>query len=335
MKGRKQNLQRSPGKSVRAPSLGNDKRNQFSLQRDLALELAKASSLHEALSLTIHAVVQTSGSDSAGIYLRNNATGRLELAMSIGPSEELYKRITQADDAPETPLYTSINESLPFRDALATEGIRSVAVIPVLHLGRFIACFNGGVCQADALPASTRSMLELMGVNLSIVIGRLRAQQELQEELSRVKRVEESFDAKTQSLEEMNAALKVLLNGREKDNHELTGKVLSNVEHLIQPYVTKLKNSKLDITQAVWIDIVETNLREITSPFLRNLNAANFTPREIEIIQLLKEGRTSKAIADLLNISFQGVEIHRHRIRKKLGLNNKKTNLQAHLFSLV
>ena len=133
----------------------------------------------------------------------------------------------------------------------------------------------------------------------------------------------------------MNAALKVLLNGREKDKYELAERVMSNVEQLIQPYVRKLKASKLDVSQEAWVDIIETNLREITSPFLKNAGAFNFTPKELEVIQLLKEGRSTKEIAELLHVCEGAVEMHRHRVRKKLGLNKKKTNLQAYLFSLV
>ena len=183
--------------------------------------------------------------------------------------------------------------------------------------------------------ASSRSTLELIGVQFGNIVARLKAEQELKTDLERLKQAEESLETKTRSLEEVNAALKVLLNGREKDSNELTGKILSNVEQLILPYVRKLKASNLDIGQKAWVDIIATNLREITSPFLRNLNAPQFTQRELEIIQLLKQGLTSKEIADMLHIKYEGVEIHRHKIRKKLGLANTKTNLQAYLFSLV
>jgi DNA-binding CsgD family transcriptional regulator len=237
----------------------------------------------------------------------------------------------------ENPIYFSANEraGLPFREAVVAEGIRSVAVIPVLYQRGVIACFNAGSRGADTILSSSRSTLELIGMQFGNIIARLQAEQELRQDLKRRKQIEEALDVKSRCLEETNAALKALLNGRERDSNELTGKITSNVEQLIQPYVRKLKESKLDVSQAAWVDIIETNLREITSPFLRNLNASHFTPRELEIIQLLKEGRTSKEIAELLHITFQGVELHRHRIRKKLGLNKKKTNLQAYLFSLV
>jgi PAS domain S-box-containing protein len=320
---------------------------QLILQRDLALELAKATALDEALSLTIRAVTHAVGCECAGIYLTDSSTGDLELVSSIGLSEEFLTKVARVaarsdewslvQKEKENPVYFSAKENVdtPYREAFLAEGIRSVTFIPVLHEGGVIACFNAGSREADSIPASSRSTLELIGAQFGNIIARLQAEHEAQKDLQRRAQIEEALETKSRSLEEVNAALKVLLNGRERDNNELTGKVLSNVEQLIQPYVKKLKASNLDISQAAWVDIIETNLREITSPFLRNLDAAHFTPRELEIIQLLKEGRTSKEIGEFLHITFQGVEIHRHRIRKKLGLKNKKTNLQAHLFSLV
>jgi PAS domain S-box-containing protein len=319
---------------------------QLILQRDLALDLAKVSSLDEALSLTIHAVAQISGCECAGIYLRNSATDDLELASSAGLSEEFLKEVARAaagSDAwlfvnkkKESPAYLSVDENkkMAYREALIAEGIRSVAVIPVLYEGGVIACFNAGSRGADTIPASSRSTLELIGAQLGNIIVRLQAEQELQKDLEGRKQMEETLEIKARSLEEMNRALKELLNGREKDKNDLAEKVMSNVDHLVRPYVRKLKTSKLDVSQETWVDIIETNLQEITSPFLKNAAAFNLTPKEHEVIQLLKEGKSTKDIAELLHVCEGGIELHRHRIRKKLGLHNKKTNLQSYLFFL-
>jgi DNA-binding NarL/FixJ family response regulator len=44
------------------------------------------------------------------------------------------------------------------------------------------------------------------------------------------------------------------------------------------------------------------------------------TPREREVLQLLAEGRSSKAISEKLNLSERTVETHRHNIMKKLNI---------------
>ena len=47
------------------------------------------------------------------------------------------------------------------------------------------------------------------------------------------------------------------------------------------------------------------------------------TPREVEIVQLIAESRTSREIAELLTISEKTVERHRANILDKLGLRDR------------
>ena len=51
-------------------------------------------------------------------------------------------------------------------------------------------------------------------------------------------------------------------------------------------------------------------------------NINTLTEREIHIVNLIKEGKTSKEIATVLEISLKTVEVHRHNILKKLKLKN-------------
>lgn len=47
-----------------------------------------------------------------------------------------------------------------------------------------------------------------------------------------------------------------------------------------------------------------------------------FTAREVEILALIGEGKTSKEIAGLLQLSVQTVANHRKHICKKLGVHS-------------
>ena len=156
----------------------------------------------------------------------------------------------------------------------------------------------------------------------------------LLDEVDRRKHAEESLDIKSQNLEEVNTALRVLLKQREGDKTELEENILSNVKELILPYVERLKRSRLDAVQASTIDIIEGNLREITSPLVRKLQTFDLTPKEFEVVSYLKTGKTTKQIAEFLGVSPRAVEFHRYNIRKKLGIGQKKTNLRAYLLSM-
>jgi DNA-binding CsgD family transcriptional regulator len=95
-----------------------------------------------------------------------------------------------------------------------------------------------------------------------------------------------------------------------------------------------LRETRLDTNQALLVDIVEQNLRDIISTFPKRMNTFGFTPKEMEVIFLVREGTTTKQIAQLLHVSMDAVSRHRYHIRKKLGVNKKRSNLRSHLMSL-
>jgi DNA-binding CsgD family transcriptional regulator len=130
--------------------------------------------------------------------------------------------------------------------------------------------------------------------------------------------------------------MKVLLEQREKDKNELEEKVLTNVRGLLLPCLERLQGCRLNDRQKVYADILETNLNAIISPFLHSLSSRslNLTPAEIQVAGLVKDGKTSKEIASLMNVSERGVEFHRNNIRRKLGMTNAKKNLRSYLMSL-
>lgn len=151
-----------------------------------------------------------------------------------------------------------------------------------------------------------------------------------------LKKREQELEEKSRNLEDANTALTVLLKRREEDRAELEDKVTCNVRELILPYIENLKITHVDSHQSNQLKILERNVSEIISPFLRTLSSKypNLTPTEIKVINFIKEGRTTKEMAKLVNASARTVEVHRDNIRKKLGLKNRKANLRSHLLSL-
>lgn len=155
----------------------------------------------------------------------------------------------------------------------------------------------------------------------------------VQEELERK---EAELRNERERLEETNIALRVLLRQREQDKKKIEATIYSNVDRLVLPYLEQLLHGRLSEKQQTLAAVIDANLRDIISPFLHNLSAVNMllTPQEIEVANLVRSGRTSKEIADLLGISASGVDFHRKRLRQKLGLTNSAKNLRAYLLSL-
>ena len=138
------------------------------------------------------------------------------------------------------------------------------------------------------------------------------------------------LEEKTKNLLEVNTALNVLLQKREKDKKILEDNFVANIGSLVLPYVEKLRKNNLDTQQQFCLDTIEKHLNEIASPLLNNMRQYDLTRREIQIASLIKDSKTTKEISKTLGIGEGSIDTHRKNIRKKLGLD-RTSNLQSHL----
>ncbi|OPY78987.1 MAG: Oxygen sensor protein DosP [Syntrophorhabdus sp. PtaU1.Bin153] len=191
--------------------------------------------------------------------------------------------------------------------------------------------FEAKVCRYDGTPFDAElnlSRIELEGECLIQTIIR---------DITYRKETERILETKSLNLEEVNTALRVLLQERARDKDELEEKIVRNVKELVLPYIDTLKQRYVDNTQLVYLEIVETNLKNIVSPFMQKMTTIypNLTPTEIKVANLIRDGKTVKEIANIFGISVSSINSHRQHIRNKLGLANKKTNLKTYLLSLT
>jgi PAS domain S-box-containing protein len=181
------------------------------------------------------------------------------------------------------------------------------------------------IITISMIPGTKKSVASFVDIT-----ERKRAEKEL-------KNREAELQINSANLKEVNTALRILLKQREEDKNELESKVLSNVKELVLPYIEKIKKLRLDRRSLAYIDTLESNLKDIISPFSYKLSSQylNLTPKELQVANLIREGKTSKEIAEMTNVSRSAIDIHRYRIRNKLGLNNKKANLRSYLSSFT
>ena len=201
---------------------------------------------------------------------------------------------------------------------------------------------RSGIIYYDDVPIKTKAgqtfyvdiylvdRARLVQCNIRDITERKQAEEAL-------RKSERELKAKTENLEEVNAALNVLLKRVEAGRIELEEKILSNIRELVLPNIDRLKKTQLSDHQASYLMVIETNLDNITSSFLYHLKMRylNLTHREVQIASLVKEGKSTKEIAELLNIAIKTVVFHRNSLRNKLGLKNQKANLQAHLLTFT
>jgi len=148
---------------------------------------------------------------------------------------------------------------------------------------------------------------------------------------------ENELTAKATELEEANAALRVLLKKRDEDRKELEEKFLFNIQELVYPFLDRLKTTRLASKQKSYLAVVESNLNSLISPYGKAFpdGFLKLTPAELQVANFITRGKTTKEIADILNLSNKTIESHRKNIRKKIGIKNKKVNLRTQLLDYM
>ncbi len=141
---------------------------------------------------------------------------------------------------------------------------------------------------------------------------------------------------RAKELDEANNALKFLLQQTNDAKSDIEKNITANIKGLILPHLIDLDNLVSGKREKEHIAAIKENLNRVTAPFSRHLakEAASLTPREMQVADMVRLGRTNKEIAEILGISARTVESYRDALRRKLNLKNKKVNLRSYLMSI-
>lgn len=154
--------------------------------------------------------------------------------------------------------------------------------------------------------------------------------------LSDLRAAHREIQREHQALQEANIALRAVLSRLEEEKHGIKASVAANIQKVIMPIVFELE---LEVTgrQRSYVTLLRRSLQEITSPFLTQIarDHVQLTPVEIAISTMIRNGLSTKEIAQLRCISPATVRRHRENVRRKLGLRNRKANLATYLQASV
>ena len=153
--------------------------------RDLGVALSAETRLDEGLRLCLETGIEISGMDCGGIYLVDAASGAVDLAFQ----KELPPNHLSSYDfhsaratliAAGKPIYSSDREvGVPLTGEKKDEGLRAIAIIPILHEHRVIGCMNVASYTLEEVPVSCRKALELLAIQIGSTIARLRTEEAL------------------------------------------------------------------------------------------------------------------------------------------------------------
>ncbi len=301
-------------------------RESLRIERDMALRLGATADLSEAMGHLLEACLEFDGLAAAGGYLADRKTGELKLACHRGVTQSFVELIWfHLPDSTRCgePRYWSRPVSPPELDELfGKEGLMAGGCIPIKFNSETIALLYFASRGPREIPAAVRFALENMAGHVGGVFERVR--------------MAETIAGQQEELKETNGALRLLLKQRDLDRGEVEDSFMANIKNLIIPYLDRLKKTRLEDEQTNLLALLETNLLEIASPLVKKVSAPliGLTPMEIRVADLIRQGRSSKEISDLLHISEYAVIFHRQNIRGKLRLTGKKLNLQTFLRSM-
>ncbi len=160
--------------------------------------------------------------------------------------------------------------------------------------------------------------------------------QQYRQTAQRLQEAEAALAAKAEDLLGTNQALQQMVKKNEEDRKEIEEKVLFAIHEMVEPYLDRLEKTPLADAQESFVKIIRANLQEIAAPFLKELGHKYFrlSPTEINIANLIRQGVSTKDIAEQLKMTKRTVDFHRDRIREKIGIKNTKSNLRAVLQDL-
>jgi len=156
-----------------------------SILYDLALALCLSTNLEDALRLAADAAILVSQMDCGGIYIWDDEEKNLDLAFQRGLSPDFIRDVLHYNRESEPiqlmmagkPVYSLLsNIGTELTPACSREGLKAVALIPLIHSGKMIGSLNVASKTAEDIPFITRQSLETIAVQISGIIARFKAE---------------------------------------------------------------------------------------------------------------------------------------------------------------
>jgi len=200
-----------------------------------------------------------------------------------------------------------------YHEAVGEVGVFYLAECPPADEGPFMA--------------EERALLDAVAEQIGAIATRISSDLELQE-------TNQQLILEREALQESNTAMRIVLARIEQEKQEIYQDINMNVEKVLVPILQAL-TLQLSPSQKKYVEIIQTNLEKITSPFINQLSLSyrSLTPTEIGICNMICNGMQTKEIAETRGVSTATINRHREKIRRKLKITNQDVNLATFLQS--
>ncbi|MCF8026221.1 MAG: PAS and helix-turn-helix domain-containing protein [Desulfobacteraceae bacterium] len=135
------------------------------------------------------------------------------------------------------------------------------------------------------------------------------------------------------SRREMYITMRNLIKAFEKEKHGLESGIAQRIETILLPAIDRLKKEPSAEIRTMYLNILRDQCLDLTKGFRQGLDSRflSLSATELKVCKSIKQGYSTKEIANELNLAFETVQTHRRNIRRKLKLRGRKVNLFAAL----
>jgi PAS domain S-box-containing protein len=174
-------------------------------------------------------------------------------------------------------------------------------------------------------------LLEIGHKPCILAVTRDVTQQKEQEE--KLRELSETLRREQVDFVRKNVALNEVLQHIEEKKEIYRHEISSKLENLLRPMLRKLREQGRLAERDV--DVLERGIQNAFGADINEYknNVEKLTPRELDILEMIRAGRSSKQIAEALDLSSQTVHKHRQSIRRKLQIDHREINLATYLRS--
>jgi diguanylate cyclase (GGDEF)-like protein/PAS domain S-box-containing protein len=168
----------------------------------LLLGLSKTNGLAGALRLCLDTAIATTEFDSGGIYIRDEKSDILNLAVHRGLSKSFINDAASHDsDSPQMKLILSgqpiYSECSPLDVSIdkvrSSEGLRAIAIVPVIFSQKVIACFNVASHSTSVIVEADKTTLESIAAHIGGFIACLLTEEALRESEEQFRQITENM----------------------------------------------------------------------------------------------------------------------------------------------
>ncbi len=160
----------------------------IAIQRDLAIRMSEASEVRGLLEDVLKAVLEATRLDCGGIYLVEWPGGDLVLRAHRGLSSGFVCSVLRyARNTPQAALVhegrTSVRNyrraGYPLNEVVRREGLRALAVVPMVHNGKVLGCINAASRKLDDISPTVLAVMETIAGQVAGFLARLSIAEEL------------------------------------------------------------------------------------------------------------------------------------------------------------